>query len=204
MTTSSRVDGASRPASQGFWRRLLHPEGLSATRRQYVRRVAITDLLVLLVVIISSEYLWLGHEGDTIDAQTGIGYTKFGVLLTLTWWIALRLGGTRRLHVVGTAAEYQRIVHVTVTVFGVIAIVTVLLEFNLSRGYLALAFPLGLLGLLFTRRMWRRWRRRQLMDGRCVENVLVVGQPENAREIADWFTDHPAEGLRVTGVWRPR
>ncbi|MET1134194.1 MAG: sugar transferase [Aeromicrobium sp.] len=159
---------------------------------------------MLLVVIISSEYIWLGGDAGTIGPQFGLGYTKFGVLLTFGWWFALRLGGTRHPNVLGSVDEYQRIAHVTVTVFGVIAIVTLLMNFNLSRGYLAIAFPVGLLGLLFTRRIWRRWRRRQLMDGRFVENVLVVGQPENAREIADWFTDHPAEGLRVTGVWRPR
>ncbi|MBA4607594.1 sugar transferase [Aeromicrobium sp. Marseille-Q0843] len=204
VASGGRANRDSRLASERFsWRRLLHPEGLHATRRQYERRVAISDLLVLLVVIISSEYVWLGRDADTIDAQFGIGYTKFGVLLTLVWWVALRLGGTRRRHVLGSAAEYQRIVHVTVTVFGVIAIVTVLLEFNLSRGYLAIAFPVGLTALLFTRRTWRRWRRQQLLKGRFVENVLVVGQPDNAREIACWFRSHPTQGLRVTGVWRP-
>lgn len=203
VTFRGRSGLAPLARAEGAIGRLLRPEGLTATRRQYVRRVAVSDLLVLLVVIFSSEYAWLGREADQIDAQFGLGYTKFGVLLALGWWLALRLAGTRERNVMGSAAEYQRIVHATVTVFGVIAIVAVLAEFNLSRGYLALAFPCGLLGLLLTRRAWRRWRRRQVLRGRFVENVLVVGLPDNAREIAGWFSQHPAEGLRVTGVWRP-
>lgn len=203
MTVDDRSIGTVGPSGGLTWPRLTKAEGTRAARRRYARRVAVTDLLVLLVVIISSEYVWLGGDAGTIGPQLGLGYTKFGVLLTFGWWLALRLGGTRDRNVLGSTDEYQRIVHVTVTVFGVIAIVTLLMNFNLSRGYLALAFPVGLIGLLFTRRMWRRWRRREILRGRMIENVLVVGQPENAREIAGWFTNHPAEGLRVTGVWRP-
>ncbi|MFS0885681.1 sugar transferase [Aeromicrobium sp. 179-A 4D2 NHS] len=203
MTADSRSGWASGPqggiALPGF----RGAEGLGVARRRHLRLVATTDLLILLLTILSSEYIWLGRDADQIDADFGLGYTKFGVILAVVWWIALRLGGTRDRNTLGSTDEYQKIVHVTVMVFGILAIATVLLELNLSRGYLGVAFPLGLIGLLLSRRQWRRWREAQYRQGRHVQRVLVVGSPESAREIAGWMTRHAEAGLRVTGVWRP-
>jgi len=174
-----------------------------ALRRQHLRRIAVTDLLVLVAAVVLSEYAWLGTDGSTIERTFDIGYTKFGILLALVWWFGLRLGGARRASVLGTSTEYQRITHVTVTVFGVMAIVVVMLKYDLSRGYLAIAFPVGLAGLLLSRRAWRMYRESNFRQGRYVRHVLVVGQADSAREIAGWLARHPLAGLRVTGVWQP-
>ena len=183
--------------------RVLDKDAFDALRQRHQRRIAATDLLVLLVAVVLSEFLWLGTDGDTIEPRFDLGYTKFGIVLTLAWWIGLRLGRTRSRTALGSSREYQRIFHVTVTTFGALAIAAVLLKLNLSRGYLAIAFPLGLLGLLFTRRAWQKYRERQFSQGRYVRHVMVIGQTESAREIAGWFSRHSASGLRVTGVWMP-
>lgn len=203
VTVESRSTWASSPSGGFSLPGFRRARGLSTARRRHLRLVTTTDLLILLSTVLASEYIWLGRDADQIDADFGLGYTKFGVLLALTWWVALHLGGTRSRNFLGSTHEYQKIVHVTVTVFGVLTMVTVLLELNLSRGYLAVAFPLGLLGLLLSRRQWRRWREARYRKGRDVERVLVVGQPDSAREIAGWMTRHGGSGLRVTGVWRP-
>ncbi|MCQ3998932.1 exopolysaccharide biosynthesis polyprenyl glycosylphosphotransferase [Aeromicrobium sp. 636] len=176
---------------------------VGAAHRRHVQRIAIADFVILVTAVVASEYLWLGPDADTIEPQFGIGYTKFGVLLAFVWWFGLRLGATRSRNVLGSSDEYQRIVRVTVTTFGVLAIIALLLELNLSRGYLAVAFPLGLVGLLFSRRTWRKARERQFSRGQNVKRVLVVGLPESANEIAGWFSRHAHAGLDVTGVWRP-
>ncbi len=190
--------GSRAPAS-----RSLPDRSFDELRRRHQRRIAATDLIVLLFAVVFSELVWLGTQADTIAARFNVGYTKFGVLLTLAWWFGLRLGRTRSRTALGSSREYQRIFHVTVTMFGVLAIAAVLLKLDLSRGYLAIAFPLGLVGLLFTRRAWQKYRERQFRLGRYVRHVMVIGQVESAREIAGWFSRNPVSGQRVTGVWLP-
>ncbi|MCL3838281.1 sugar transferase [Aeromicrobium duanguangcaii] len=177
---------------------------VTAARQRHILYVATTDFVLLISAIVASEYLWLGTSADTIEPQFGLGYTKFGVLLALVWWGALRLAGSRGFNVLGTSDEYQRVVSATVTTFGVLAIVSLLAELNLSRGYLAIAFPLGLAAVLFSRRAWRRFRERQFLRGHHVKRVLVVGQPAAAKEIAQWFSRNRHAGLDVTGTWRPQ
>jgi exopolysaccharide biosynthesis polyprenyl glycosylphosphotransferase len=87
--------------------------------------------------------------------------------------------------------------------FGWVAILSLMFKWDMSRGYLAIAFPLGLVGLLVGRKSWRIWLRRHRRRGRHLSNVLVVGGPQSAQEMALWFNLNRDSGLRVTGVWVP-
>lgn len=198
LSADSKTSGPPSAASRHF-----ETGCFDAVRRRHLRKIAVTDLLVLVVAIFVSELAWLGGDADTIDRQLNLGYTKFGVLLALVWWFGLRLGGARSGAIIASSQEYQRIFHSTVTTFGVLSIVAVLLKFDLSRGYLAIAFPLGLTGLLLSRRTWRAYRDRQFRKGRYVRHVMVIGETESAREIAGLFSRNPLSGMRVTGVWLP-
>lgn len=178
-------------------------EPRARARRRQTRGIALTDLLVLIAAVLVSEFGWLGTQAATIDLQFDVGYTKFGAGLVLLWWLALHLGGTRGANVLGSSHEYPRIAQVTVITFGLVAMVSLLLKFNLSRGYVAIAFPLGLVGLLLSRHWWRRWRERRYRAGDLVRKVLVVGRWESAAELTRHFARNRGAGLQVTGVWVP-
>ncbi len=178
-------------------------EPRTRARRRQVRSIALTDLLVLIAAVLVSEFGWLGSQAATIDPQFDVGYTKFGAGLVVLWWLALHLGGTRGANVLGNSHEYPRIAQVTVIMFGLVAMVSLLLKFNLSRGYVAIAFPLGLVGLLLSRHWWRRWRAGRYRAGDLVRKVLVVGRWESAAELTRHFIRNRGAGLQVTGVWVP-
>lgn len=78
-----------------------------------------------------------------IEDALNVGYFEFGIFLIVVWWLGLRLFNTRDRNLLGSSDEYQRITHATVIVFGVIAIASLLLKLNLSRGYLGVASPLA-------------------------------------------------------------
>ena len=49
--------------------------------------------------------------------------------------------------------------------FGAIAIAELLLKLQISRGYLAVALPAGILGLVLSRWMWRAYVARKRVEG---------------------------------------
>jgi exopolysaccharide biosynthesis polyprenyl glycosylphosphotransferase len=76
-------------------------------------------------------------------------------------------------------------------------------EIELARGYLAVALPLGLLLLMLSRRLWRRWLLLQRTRGRLISTVLVVGSHSTATTMANTFEQSPSAGYRVVGVCVP-
>src|SRR3546814_5593543 len=87
--------------------------------------------------------------------------------------------------------------------FGVIAIVSLLLRLDIARLYLAFAFPVGLLALLLSRWLWRGGIVRRRTRGECLTSVLVVGSKDAGAELARNFERGSADGSRVVGVCVP-
>lgn len=80
----------------------------------------------------------------------------------------------RRVLSVGVT-EYKRIVSATTMTFGAFAIGLVVVPVPTARWYFLLAFPVGLVGLLLDRWLWRRWLVRKSLLGHALSRVIVVG-----------------------------
>lgn len=171
----------------------------------YRRGLLITDLAVLAVTTGSSQAWHFGVDSEVrANGPFDISYTALGAVIVAMWWAALHFFQTRDARIIGDGAdEYQRIARATFLMFGWVAILSLMFKWDMSRGYLAITFPLGLVGLLAGRKAWRIWLRRERRHGRHLSNVLVVGGPRSSQEMALWFNRHRASGLRVTGVWVP-
>jgi exopolysaccharide biosynthesis polyprenyl glycosylphosphotransferase len=171
----------------------------------YRRGLLVTDL-VILAATASFAQLW--HFGTASDDRArgpfDISYTALGAVIVLLWWAVLELVRTRDARLIGDGPdEYRRVARATFITFGSIAIVSLIFKWDMSRGYLAIALPLGLLGLAAGRKAWRVWLHRQRRHGRHLSNVLVIGGHRSGQDMAMWFNRHRRSGLRVTGVWVP-
>jgi exopolysaccharide biosynthesis polyprenyl glycosylphosphotransferase len=91
----------------------------------------------------------------------------------------------------------------TLWVFGVIAVISTLFKLEIARGYLAIAFPLGLLALTANRQLARRYVVARRRRGRFMTDVLVVGEPRSVKALAQSLMRHPADGYNVVGVCTP-
>jgi exopolysaccharide biosynthesis polyprenyl glycosylphosphotransferase len=176
-------------------------------RPSYARRLFFTDLVVLAVTMATALLLRFGDpsEGATLGGFVSVSYIVVAAAIASVWWVALAVFGTRDPKIVGQedTDEYARITRATVLVFGWIAIVSLLFKWDLSRGFLALAFPLGLAGLLIGRRSWRGWLSRQRGRGLMHSRVLVIGGPRSAKIMSRSFLRNRNGGYRVSGVWVP-
>lgn len=177
-------------------------------QRKYARGVAVTDTLVVggaIMFALVGRFDWLVAAGDGVNfTPSNQIYGSLSVVLFLAWAGALKLFRTRDPKILGNGVEeYVRVSRATVLLFGWVAIFSLVFKFSTSRGFLALAFPIGLVSLIVTRKLWRIWLQKHRARGNMVSNVLVVGGADSAREIARWMRKHSSAGFRVSGVWVP-
>lgn len=171
--------------------------------RAYGRRVLFTDLLVLIWVVFGVQIAWLGFDSNlaTNANDLRLNYTGISIIVILLWLGALAVFDTRGARVLGVGStEYRLVADSSVRVFGILAIAAFLLHIELARGYVLIAFPVGILFLLLSRWMWRQWLVAQRRSGRYSAKVLLVGSPASVQHIAQELARTPEAGYRVLGA----
>lgn len=175
----------------------------SRWQHQYAARLRANDVVIVCLAV---GFAHVVRFGPTLSPR---GYPEHFVvaldaLFIVAWLVALAAMHTRSTTIVGTGVEeYRRIVEASFWTFGAIAMVTLLCKLDVARGYLAVAFPLGTLGLLLARRFWRAHVCRRRAAGHCKTAVLVIGDVDRARDLSAELARHPGDGLRVVGVAIP-
>ncbi|NUS43136.1 MAG: sugar transferase [Mycobacteriaceae bacterium] len=182
--------------------------GRQRWQARYVRYLFLTDSIVVSIAVSTAQLVRFGDPDDapplawSFDAQ--VGYTAVSTALALLWNLTLALVNARAPRVIGSGAdEYRRLVSATFGLFGLIAIGGTLLRVEIARGYLAIAFPLGLAGLIAGRWAWRRQSVRIRQAPRAQGAVLVVGGRQAAHAMTMAFARSPEAGYRVVGICLP-
>ncbi|WP_254786904.1 sugar transferase [Curtobacterium sp. MCBA15_001] len=171
--------------------------------RTYARRVLFTDFLVLVWVVFGVQIAWLGIDSRlaTNQSELRLSYTGISIIVILVWLAALAVYDTRGARVIGLgSSEYRLVADSSARVFGLIAIAAFLLNVDLARGYVLIAFPIGILVLLVSRWMWRQWLVAKRRSGDYSARVLLVGSTASVLHIAGELTRTPAAGYRVLGA----
>jgi exopolysaccharide biosynthesis polyprenyl glycosylphosphotransferase len=173
----------------------------------YAKRLVATDVLALVWVVFGVQIAWFGFDSRKVagsPADLALGYTTVSVVLIAAWLIVLSLYETRSPRYIGTGAgEYRRIVDSAIRLFALVAIIAYVFKLDIARGYVFIAFPLGVLVLLLTRWMWRQWLNAQRRNGHFSSNVVLVGSIASVEHIARELMRHPEEGYRVVGACVP-
>lgn len=180
---------------------------VSRWSRDLGRRLLITDIVAIMLGVGVSQFLSFGllrselvippGELDTFTAR----FIAIWVAFVAAWTVALGLGATRSEKVIGTGAEYRRVVSATMQVFGFVAILVFFLKADLGRGYFLTALPAGLGLLLFGRWVQRRWLLAQRRRGAYLRRALVVGSRGKSQHVASSILrEGPATGLVLVGA----
>ncbi|MFZ2173007.1 MAG: sugar transferase, partial [Rhodococcus sp. (in: high G+C Gram-positive bacteria)] len=159
-----------------------------------------TDALVVIAAVVFAQWLRFGHAEVLVQSSTldSVSYALISAALIALWLGMLSIFHTRSPRIIGSGPEeYRRIATSTMRLFGIIAIVALLARMDLARLYLAIALPAGLLGLLFSRWMWRRAVAYRRAQGRLQTSVLVVGARRSVSGLAESFDRGRADGYTV-------
>ncbi len=176
--------------------------------RKLARKLIFSDALVICSsVTLGQIFRFAATNGQpvylSLDNGPHVRYLAVSAVIAVTWMGFLALG-SRSAKVVGRGFdEYVTLAAATLQLFGLIAIASTLFHIDISRGYLAIALPTGLGGLIITRWMWRRIFARKRLSGEDQSRLLVVGATSAAADIATEFAKDPWAGYHVTGFCTP-
>ena len=174
--------------------------------RAYARRLLVTDFLVLVWVVFGVQIAWLGLSSNVVanHADSTINYMGISIAVILLWLGSLGFYGTRGHRVVGIGStEYRLVADSSGRVFGLIAILAFLFHVELARGYILIAFPVGIVVLLFSRWLWRQWLVIQRANGRFAAKVILVGSAGSVDHLARQLNRQPEAGYLVVGACVP-
>lgn len=198
MTSTARRRDAG-PADRG---RL--PSVPGQWQGMYRRRLIVADTALVTASVFLSQWMWLGSGSTELAGLTAVNYTTVSLALVVAWLVVLALFNTRAPRLIGHGpSEYLQIVTATVRLFGSIAILSLILKVDFSRGYLLIALPLGLGLLLLGRRLWRSWLWRRRACEECMARVLLVGSVDSCAAIARDLSANRSAGYLVVGACVP-
>ena len=108
------------------------------------------------------------------------------LLVLVSWLFFLWFNGSRDTNILGFGAdEYKRLTNATLLSFTFIAFISYIFKLEISRGFVLLVFPFGLLLLFIVRRILRRRLLRARNQGRYLSRVLLlhsgISDPVEAR-----------------------
>lgn len=189
LFVASSLEGVAGKPNQQTW------------NQRYVRRLVVTDALVLIGAGVGVHLITVPSISTAVSGTPG--HLPFIVTagIVIAWLAALTWVGSRDVKAVGIGpVEYKRVIHATFGFCGLVAIGSFLLQLDLPRKYLLILMPVGLIALLASRYLWRRWLQRRRRDGLYVSRVLAVGDRHTVTELVRDLERAPRAGYRVVGV----
>lgn len=149
------------------------------------RLLGVVDAFVVVWAVVGAFLIRFGLEPGFVVAGQEITYIWLSAALAMSWWFMLGAWNSRQSRVLGSGAdEYKRVAAASLWLFGIVAIVSYVLRFDTARGYVGLALPVGLLGLLLGRWLIRQHLNIKRRQGRNMSRLLLLGGPGAVSHLA--------------------
>ena len=142
-------------------------------------KLTIFDLISLLMAItlvfsVRFPEIWRGELNSYETRNLVIAF-----VVLLGWLFFLWLNGSRDVKILGFGAdEYKRLINATLLSFTFIAFISYIFKLEISRAFVLVVFPFGLLTLFITRRFLRKKLLVDRKKGRYLSNVLLIHTDE--------------------------
>jgi exopolysaccharide biosynthesis polyprenyl glycosylphosphotransferase len=170
----------------------------SRWQQRYVTNLQIADTVVVFGAVFCAQYA--GSTTGHSSAESAIA----SALIAAIWLLALACFHTRSTTVIGAGIEeHRRVLAASVSTFGAIAMLSLVLRNDLSRQHIAVALPVGVLGLILARWRLRRYVAHKRAAGGYQTSVLALGDRDAVTHIANEFARDGEAGYRVVAVGIP-
>jgi exopolysaccharide biosynthesis polyprenyl glycosylphosphotransferase len=151
--------------------------------RGYVARLAVVDAVMVTFAVVFGVLVRFGSSewGGNVDRSAWLLATG----VALAWMLVLMLRSTYDTRVIGVGSEeFKRVSVATFVVFTIIATISYLTFAQISRGFVLVSLPAGLLLLLLGRWLMRVWLHQQRLEGDFLSRTIVVGSGLRGEELA--------------------
>ncbi|MFZ3417156.1 sugar transferase [Arthrobacter sp. 3Tela_A] len=157
----------------------------------------ITDALIVIWATVGAYIIRFQSGILSSTSSETTAYAVFTTLLAALWWLMLGAMGSRETTILGSGIEeYKRILTSSFALFGAIAIISYAFQFEIARGYVGLALPVGVLSLLTGRWAVRRLLRYDRYVGNSNARVVVVGGDDAVKHLVSSFKRQPDAGYQ--------
>jgi exopolysaccharide biosynthesis polyprenyl glycosylphosphotransferase len=154
-------------------------------RARSSRRLRIVDAFVVVWAVMGAFIVRFGFEPDFVVAGQEFSYAWLSVALVLVWWIMLGAWNSRQTRILGAGPdEYKRVAAASLWLFGLVAIFSYVFRLDTARGYVGVALPVGLVGLLLGRWLIRQHLNINRQRGYSMSRLLILGGPSAVAHLA--------------------
>jgi exopolysaccharide biosynthesis polyprenyl glycosylphosphotransferase len=181
----------------------IGPAARAHWQREYRLALMALDTVALFAGVTLAALLRWGYRANVVVAH-GVDYYSVAAIMTVAWILALGTTHAYDPRNLGLGSEeFRRVGDAAIRVTALVAFATFVLKLPLSRGFVAMAMPIGLAATLFGRYLGRRALQRLRRRALCLHRVLVVGTPAAAVRLAAGLSHTVETGYHVSGTWSP-
>lgn len=168
------------------------------------RRLRVVDAFVIIWAIAGAYIVRFGLEPNSVVQGQEITYVWLSVALVLAWWLMLGAWNSRQSRILGSGAdEYKRVAAASLWLFGLVAIVSYVLRIDTARGYVGIALPAGLFGLILARWLLRQHLSVDRQVGDSMSRLILLGGPSAVAHLATTLAGAKHAGYLPIAAYTP-
>ncbi|MGN7147494.1 sugar transferase [Arthrobacter sp. SAFR-179] len=194
--------GATKKPNAGLAASLQR--GPQEWRRRYARRIRLIDAFVVAWAVAGAYGVRFGFSELPNDNSKDLDYLLLAAVLSIAWWLFLGTWGSREPRILGSGSdEYKRVMAASGWLFGSVAIISYALRVDVARGFVGLAFPAGVIGLLAARWLVRQHLSVERSRGKSTSRILIIGGPLAVSHLVRSLRTAPSAGYQPVAAHLP-
>lgn len=168
------------------------------------RLLRAVDAFVVVWAVSGAYIVRFGFEPDLVSMNNEAAYGLFSIALIVAWWLMLGAWNSRQSRILGAGTdEYRRVAGASLWLFGILAIVSYVLRIDTARGYVGVALPVGLAGLLLSRWLLRQHLSVNRQTGKSMSRLLILGGPGAVAHLAKSLRSVREAGYLPVAAYTP-
>ncbi|MFX1821901.1 sugar transferase [Pseudarthrobacter sp. CC4] len=177
---------------------------VSNWRAKTARTLSIVDAFIIVWAVAGAYVVRFGVEPGSTDSDHESLYLWLSAALSVVWWGMLGAWNSRQSRILGAGPdEYKRVAAASLWLFGLVAIISYVCRFDTARGYVGVALPVGLIGLLVGRWLLRQHLGIDRLKGQSMSRLLLLGSQSAVAHLYDSLTSAKAAGYRPVAAYTP-
>ncbi|MET4899393.1 sugar transferase [Paenarthrobacter sp. CC6] len=162
------------------------------------------DAFVIVWAVVGAYVIRFGVEPDFVISGQEPNYVWVSIALAVVWWFMLGAWNSRQSRILGAGPdEYKRVAAASLWLFGLVAIISYSLRIETARGYVGIALPVGLVGLLLARWLLRQHLSVARQKGHSMSRLLLVGGPSAVAHLASSLHRAKHSGYLPVAAYTP-
>lgn len=173
-------------------------------RKQETRKLRFVDAFVVVWAIAGAYVIRFGFEPSPLDARFEVSYVSLSAALCVIWWWMLEAWNSRQSRILGSGPdEYKRVAAASLWLFGLVAIFSYALVIDTARGFVGVALPIGLAGLILARWLLRQHLNVTRLGGQSMSRLMLLGGPGAVAHLASTLSSAKDAGYLPVAAYMP-